>query len=63
VKRRDLIARLERGGCHLLRHGGLHDIYKNPANGQIQAVPRHNEINEMLARKILQTLMEKDKKA
>ena len=28
----------------------------------MQPVPRHNEINERLARKILQTLLEKDKK-
>ena len=59
MKRRELIAKLEQGGCLLVRHGGLHDIYKNPANGRIQPVPRHSEINELLARKILKTLTEK----
>jgi len=60
VKRRDLVAKLEHGGCHLVRHGSLHDIYKNPLTGQIQSVPRYNEINERLARKILQVLIEKN---
>ena len=59
MKRRELVAKLEHGGCYLARHGGLHDIYKNPVSGQMQAVPRHNEINEMLARKILRTLTER----
>jgi predicted RNA binding protein YcfA (HicA-like mRNA interferase family) len=61
VKRKELVARLEQAGFRLIRHGGLHDIYKNPANGRIHPVPRHNEINEILARKILQTLTDKDK--
>ena len=59
MKRKELVARLVHGGCHLVRHGGLHDIYKNAVTGRIQSVPRHNEINERLARKILQTLTEK----
>ena len=61
MKRRELVAKLEEGGCYLIRHGALHDIYKNPVNGRIEPVPRHNEINEMLARKILRTLTAKGK--
>ena len=61
MKRLDLVAKLERGGCYLVRHGGLHDIYKNPVSGQIQSVPRHREINERLARKILRVLTEQGK--
>ena len=61
MKRRELVSRLEQGGCLLVRHGALHDIYKNPVSGRMQPVPRHTEINEMLARKILRTLTEKDK--
>jgi len=56
VKRRDLIARLEAGGCELLRHGAKHDIFHNPRNGKSQPVPRHREINELLAKKILRDL-------
>jgi len=58
VKRRDLIARLEQMGCLLIRHGGRHDIYHNPVTGATQPVPRHREINERLARKIIRDLEE-----
>ena len=57
MKRRDLIARLENAGCRLLRHGSRHDIYHNPANGKSEPVPRHSEINELLAKKILKSLV------
>ncbi len=56
MKRRDLIKRIEDFGCQLLRHGGKHDIYHNPKTGATQPVPRHREINEMLARKIIRDL-------
>jgi mRNA interferase HicA len=59
VKRRDLIHALESEGCILLRHGGKHDIFHNPKSGRSQPVPRHREINEMLARKIIRDLTEK----
>ena len=58
MKRRDLVTRLEEAGCELLRHGGRHDIYHNPATGRSEPVPRHREINEILARKILRSLTE-----
>lgn len=57
MKRRDLIGKLENAGCRLLRHGSRHDIYHNPANGKSEPVPRHNEINELLAKKILKSLV------
>lgn len=56
MKRRDLIAELERLGCVLLRNGAKHDIYHNPKNGKSEPVPRHCEINELLAKKILKSL-------
>ncbi len=56
MKRRDLVELLERDGCTLLRHGARHDIYHNPSTGKSQPVPRHNEINEILARKIIKDL-------
>jgi len=39
-------------GCVLLRHGGRHDVYLNPITGQKQPVPRHNEIDDDLAKHI-----------
>lgn len=58
MKRRDLVKRLESAGCELLRHGGRHDIYHNPVTGRSEPVPRHREINEILAKKILRSLTE-----
>jgi predicted RNA binding protein YcfA (HicA-like mRNA interferase family) len=56
MKRRDLIQRIEGAGCILIRHGGKHDIYHNPKTGATQPIPRHKEINEILARKVLRDL-------
>jgi len=43
-------------GCVLTRHGGRHDWYTNPSTKQSQPVPRHNEINEYLAKSIIKKL-------
>jgi mRNA interferase HicA len=56
MKRDELIRRITREGCRLLRHGARHDIFINPATGQRQPVPRHSEIDEALARHILKYL-------
>ena len=60
MKRRDLISQLEKSGCYLIRHGGKHDIYHNPNNGRTEPIPRHREINERLAKKILKSLTEEN---
>jgi predicted RNA binding protein YcfA (HicA-like mRNA interferase family) len=56
MKRLDLIRVIEDHGCVLVRHGGKHDWYQNPETGMSQPVPRHREIKEHLARKIIRTL-------
>ena len=56
MKRRDLVSRVEKMGCVLIRHGGKHDIYQNPMTGVIQPIPRHREVNEQLARAIIRKL-------
>ena len=63
MKRRDLVSALEKSGCGLLRHGARHDIYHNPQTGRSEPVPRHREINEKLARKILKELTKGDEPA
>ncbi|AOY80613.1 type II toxin-antitoxin system HicA family toxin [Moorena producens JHB] len=60
MKRRDLIAYLEKSGCYVIRHGGKHDIYHNPNNGQTEPIPRHREINERLAKKIIKSLTQEN---
>jgi hypothetical protein len=40
----------------LKREGNAHSLWINPTTGVIEAVPRHTEIKEPLARKILRSL-------
>jgi predicted RNA binding protein YcfA (HicA-like mRNA interferase family) len=56
MKRKDLIDKIESLGCILIRHGNKHDIYHNPKTGMTQPIPRHREINEFLAKKIIRDL-------
>lgn len=56
MKRLDLIRTIEGNGCVLVRHGGKHNWYQNPATGVSQPVPRHREIKERLARRIIRLL-------
>jgi len=56
MKRTDLIRKLEEEGCVLVRHGGNHDWYRNPQTGVSQAIPRHREVNEFLAKHVLKKL-------
>ena len=56
MKRRDLIRHLEEHGCVLLREGGSHAVYVNRPARKVSTVPRHREINELLARKICRDL-------
>ncbi|HEY3303496.1 MAG TPA: type II toxin-antitoxin system HicA family toxin [Candidatus Binatia bacterium] len=59
MKRRELIRRLTEMGCVLIRHGGKHDWYQNPATKVVQPIPRHTEINDPLAKHILKMLESK----
>ncbi len=56
MKRRDLIAEIEKKGCVFIRHGGKHDWYQNPKTKISQPVPRHREIKEQMAKHILKML-------
>ncbi|HIG31668.1 MAG TPA: type II toxin-antitoxin system HicA family toxin [Verrucomicrobiales bacterium] len=56
MKRRDLERKLRRAGCYLKREGASHTLWINPQSGIIEAVPRHTEIKEHLAKKIIKSL-------
>lgn len=56
MKRRDLERRLRIAGCYLKREGSSHSLWINPKTGAIEAVPRHSDIKEPLAKKILKNL-------
>lgn len=51
TKRTDLIKLLEKNGWYKVREGGNHTVYTN--GKEIEAVPRHKEIAEFLAKAII----------
>ncbi len=56
MKRHELVSHLTKGGCVLHREGARHSVFMNPENGHMATVPRHREIESVLARKICQQL-------
>jgi mRNA interferase HicA len=56
VKRVDLLRHLRAHGCELLREGGRHSVYVNRSAGKATSIPRHREINELIALKICRDL-------
>jgi mRNA interferase HicA len=56
MKREALLRHLRRQGCQLLREGGRHSWWHNPMRNKRSAIPRHNEIDDDLARKICRDL-------
>jgi len=56
MKRKEPEKRLRIAGCFLKREGASHSLWMNPKTGVIEAVSRHNEIKEPLARKIWKSL-------
>lgn len=51
MKRRDLVALMEKNGWRLLRSNGKHDVFSKGSD--IEAIPRHREIDEKLAKGII----------
>lgn len=51
MKQKDLIKLLEQNGWYKVREGGNHMVYTN--GKEIEAVPRHKEIAEVLAKAII----------
>lgn len=47
-----LLRHLRSHGCVLKREGAGHSLWTNSRTGQTEAVPRHTEISNVLARKI-----------
>lgn len=51
---RDLVKLLEENGWYIKRQGGNHVLYTD--GDRTMPIPRHKEINERLARKIIKDL-------
>ena len=56
MKRTALLKHLRKHGCVLKREGRGHSLWTNPLTGEMEAVPRHTEISDNLARKICRGL-------
>jgi conserved domain protein len=51
MKTKELIKLLEKNGWAFVRHGGNHDVYGK--GKEMEAVPRHSDTNEILAKAII----------
>ena len=60
MKRQTLIKHLRRNGCYLKREGVSHSLWMNPRTGHIEAIPRHTEVSNLLAKKICRNLSIKE---
>ena len=56
MKRSILLKHLRKNGCYLKREGRSHSLWFNPLTGHIEAIPRHTEIPDRLAKKICRAL-------
>ena len=56
MKRGDLLRHLRRQGCSLLREGSRHSWWRNDVGDRRSAIPRHMEVDNILARKICKDL-------
>ncbi len=56
MKRKDLIRHLLKNKCVFVREGANHSVFFNPVLRRSSTVPRHNEIDNFLAKKICQDL-------
>jgi len=60
MKRINLIRHLLKEGCIFVREGTKHSLFSNPSAKRFSTIPRHNEINNFLARKICRDLNVKE---
>lgn len=51
MKKQLLIKKLKEAGWYLVRQGSNHEIWTD--GNKLMPIPRHNEINEITAKKIL----------
>ncbi|MGZ8434543.1 MAG: type II toxin-antitoxin system HicA family toxin [Candidatus Binatia bacterium] len=56
MTRSELIRYLRETGCVFLGEGGRHSWWHNPSQNKRSAIPRHDEIVDILARKICKDL-------
>lgn len=60
MKLNELLKILRRNGCYLKREGANHSLWISSINGAVEAIPRHKEIPDLLAKKIIKNLTSKN---
>ena len=56
MKRSEFLKHLRKNNCILLREGSNHSIYLNEINHKQSAIGRHNELSDLLCKKICKQL-------
>jgi len=56
MKRKVIIQYLLRNKCVFIREGAKHSVFFNPLMRKSSTLPRHNEIDDFLAKKICRDL-------
>ena len=56
MKRNVLLTHLKENKCTLKREGSKHSWYVNTINGNLAAIPRHPDINEITVKDICKRL-------
>ncbi len=56
MKRKDLIRHLIKNRCIFIKEGARHSVFFNAQIKRSSTVPRHNEIDNFLAKKICRDL-------
>jgi mRNA interferase HicA len=56
MRREGLLRHPRRYGCVLRSEGKEHSLWENPSTGHAEAIPRHAEIADLLARRICRKL-------
>jgi mRNA interferase HicA len=56
MKRSEFIKYLHKQRCELVREGSNHSIYMNPSNHKQSVVGRHQELSNLLCKKICKQL-------
>lgn len=56
MKRQDLLKHLLKNRCVFIREGAKHSVFFNPLMKKSSTLPRHNEVDDLLARKICRDL-------
>ncbi|MDO8659320.1 MAG: type II toxin-antitoxin system HicA family toxin [Candidatus Parcubacteria bacterium] len=52
MKQIDLVKHIRKYGCVFVREGGAHTVWLNPLTNRTSTIPRHNEINTHIGKKI-----------